>query len=60
MAEEKKWRPEGGDEEEEDEADELAYKSAKDAVLFAIEGFANVSRTEMCLLPDAAAHYFSS
>jgi hypothetical protein len=23
MAEEKKWRPEGGDEEEEDEADEL-------------------------------------
>ncbi|MCJ1433512.1 ATP-dependent DNA helicase II subunit 1 [Xylographa pallens] len=40
MADENKWKPEGtsGEEvDEEDELDETAYKSAKDAVLFAID-----------------------
>ncbi|MCJ1320483.1 ATP-dependent DNA helicase II subunit 1 [Xylographa vitiligo] len=40
MADEDKWKPEGTsgeDEDEEDELDDNAYKSAKDAVLFAID-----------------------
>ncbi|MCJ1228034.1 ATP-dependent DNA helicase II subunit 1 [Toensbergia leucococca] len=38
MAEENKWKPnDGGENEEDEELDETAYKSAKDAVLFAIE-----------------------
>ncbi|MCJ1392824.1 ATP-dependent DNA helicase II subunit 1 [Xylographa bjoerkii] len=39
MAEENKWKPDGdgAEEDEEDELDDTAYKSAKDAVLFAID-----------------------
>ncbi|KAG8525842.1 ATP-dependent DNA helicase II subunit 1 [Bacidia gigantensis] len=37
MSEENKWKPEGQEDEEEEEIDETAYKHAKDAVLFAIE-----------------------
>ncbi|KAI4122373.1 MAG: hypothetical protein LQ338_005862 [Usnochroma carphineum] len=37
MAEENKWRPPGDDEDEEEEVDETAYKTVKDAVLFVIE-----------------------
>ncbi|MCJ1246897.1 ATP-dependent DNA helicase II subunit 1 [Trapelia coarctata] len=38
MSAENKWKPEGEEEEEEDdEVDDTAYKSAKDAVLFAID-----------------------
>ncbi|KAL9023221.1 MAG: hypothetical protein Q9196_007332 [Gyalolechia fulgens] len=36
MAEDNKWRP-PGDEDDDEEVDETAYKSVKDAVLFVIE-----------------------
>ncbi|KAL8718016.1 MAG: hypothetical protein Q9225_004802, partial [Loekoesia sp. 1 TL-2023] len=37
MAEENKWKPPGDEEDEEEEVDETAYKTVKDAVLFVIE-----------------------
>ncbi|KAL9592797.1 MAG: hypothetical protein Q9179_006364, partial [Wetmoreana sp. 5 TL-2023] len=37
MAEESKWRPPGDEDDDEEEIDETAYKTAKDAVLFVIE-----------------------
>ncbi|KAL8828714.1 MAG: hypothetical protein Q9170_006483 [Blastenia crenularia] len=37
MADDSKWKPPGDEEDEEEEVDETAYKSVKDAVLFVIE-----------------------
>ncbi|KAL8728542.1 MAG: hypothetical protein Q9181_005310, partial [Wetmoreana brouardii] len=37
MAEESKWKPPGDEDDEEEEIDETAYKTVKDAVLFIIE-----------------------
>ncbi|KAL8777600.1 MAG: hypothetical protein Q9213_007786, partial [Squamulea squamosa] len=37
MAEESKWKPPGDQDEDEEEVDETAYKTVKDAVLFVIE-----------------------